>query len=59
MKKLQNKIKTLRLKLQELRTDLFFQSLSKKEKEIFYNSLKLLNEFEDSLIINHIVKKEK
>lgn len=57
MKKLQNKIKALRIKLQELRHDLFFQSLPKKEKEKFYTSLKLLNEFEDFIIINHIIKK--
>lgn len=58
MKKLQNKIKALRVKLQELRNDLFFQSLSKEEKEVFYNSLKLLSEFEDMLIINHIINKK-
>jgi len=54
MKRLQNKIKALRIKLGEIRSDLFFQSLSKEEKTVFYNSLKLLNEFEDNLIINHL-----
>jgi hypothetical protein len=56
MKRLQNKIKRLRAGLQELRGDLFLQSLPKKEKEMFYNSLKLLGEFEDIIIIKYILK---
>ena len=56
MKRLQNKIKALRAKIKDLREDLFFQSLPKEEKELFYNSLRQLNDFEYCLIINHIVK---
>jgi hypothetical protein len=56
MKRLQNNIKRLRAGLQELRGDLFLQSLPKKEKEMFYNSLKLLGEFEDIIIIKYILK---
>lgn len=57
MKRLQNKIKVLRLKLNELRSDLFFQSMKLNEKKLFYASLKNLNDFEDILIINYIMKK--
>lgn len=57
MKRLQAKIRTLRAKLQELRMDLFFQSLPEKERKIFYDALRKLNDFEDVLIINHIMKK--
>ena len=56
MEKLQNKIKTLREKLQELRVDSSFQKLSQKDKKVFYDSLKKLNDFEDTLIIKYLIK---
>lgn len=58
MKRLQRKIKILRAKLKEIRTDLFFQSLTKEEKIMFFNSLKLLSEFEDILIIKYILNRK-
>lgn len=54
MQKLQSKIKKLRAELQELRFEM--KDIPKEEKEIFYNSLKLLSEFEDILIIKYINK---
>lgn len=57
MKRLQTKIRTLRVKLQELRANPLLLNLRKEEKEVFYEALKKLGEFEDMLIINHIIKK--
>jgi len=59
MKRLQQKIRTLRGKLQEIRNDLFFQSLPKMQKEQYYEALRLISDVEDHIIINHIMKNDK
>jgi len=59
MKRLQNKIRKLRLQMNDLRQDLFLQSLPTKHKKIYYTSLQKLNQFEDIIIINHILSKNK
>lgn len=52
---LQKIIKKSRRQLQEVRFNEQFSTLQKKEKELFYNSLRLLNDFEDTIIINYIL----
>ena len=44
--------------LREKRKDLFFQSLPKEMKEKYYNALRLLDEFQDDIIINYLIKKK-
>ena len=58
MKSLSNYIGKRLNELTEKRKDLFFQSLPEEMKTKFYNALRLLNEFQDDVIINYLIKKK-